>query len=156
MDIGDDMFYPLGVKTDFSILKSLIKIEDYISYAKNNGLNVIGILDDNLNSSYIFYEMCKKNNIKLFNVVTLVFSIISFILSFSLFFYDISEVGMYTKAYERIIYGLGFVSTTMFFTIISLIFALVNKKSNIGKIGLGLTLISVFLILTEIFVIVIY
>ena len=47
----------------------------------------------------------KKNNIKLFNVVTLVFSIISFILSFSLFFYDISEVGMYTKAYERIIYG---------------------------------------------------
>lgn len=35
---------------------------------------------------------------------------------------------MYTKAYERIIYGLGFVSTTMFFTIISLIFALVNKK----------------------------
>ena len=65
----------------------------------------------------------KKNNIKLFNVVTLVFSIISFILSFSLFFYDISEVGMYTKAYERIIYGLGFVSTTMFFTIISLIFA---------------------------------
>lgn len=64
MDIGDDMFYPLGVKTDFSILKSLIKIEDYILYAKNNGLNVIGILDDNLNSSHIFYEMCKKNNIK--------------------------------------------------------------------------------------------
>ena len=94
--------------------------------------------------------------LKFFNVVTLVFSIKSFILSFSLFFYDISEVGMYTKAYERIIYGLGFVSTTMFFTIISLIFALVNKKSNIGKIGLGLTLISVFLILTEIFVIVIY
>ena len=95
----------------------------------------------------------ENNNIKLFNVVTLVFSIISFILSFSLFFYDISEVGMYTKAYERIIYGLGFVSTTMFFTIISLIFALVDKKSNIGKIGLGLTLISIFLILTEIFVI---
>ena len=32
----------------------------------------------------------------------------------------------------------------------------VKKQSNIGKIGLGLTLISVFLILTEIFVIVIY
>ena len=64
MDIGDDMFYPLGVKTDFSILKSLIKIEDYVLYAKNNGLNVIGILDDNLNSSHIFYEMCKKNSIK--------------------------------------------------------------------------------------------
>ncbi len=57
-----------------------------------------------------------------------------FILSFSLFFYDISEVGMYTKAYERIIYGLGFVSTTMFFTIISLIFALVDKKVILVKL----------------------
>lgn len=41
---------------------------------------------------------------------------------------------MYTKAYERIIYGLGFVSTTMFFTIISLIFALVNKKVRLVKL----------------------
>ncbi len=27
MDIGDDMFYPLGVKTDFSILKVLLKLK---------------------------------------------------------------------------------------------------------------------------------
>ena len=97
----------------------------------------------------------KKNNMKLFNVVTLVFSIISFILSFSLFFYDISEVGMYTKAYERVIYGIGFTSISIFLTILSLIFALI-KKSNLNKTGLVLTLISVFLILSEILVIIIY
>ena len=39
----------------------------------------------------------KKNNIKLFNVVTLVFSIISFILSFSLFFYTLLSVEFLDK-----------------------------------------------------------
>ena len=98
----------------------------------------------------------KNRSTNFFGLVSLVFSIISFVLSFSLFFYDISEVGRYTKAYERIIYGLGFTGTALLFTIISLIFALINKKDKTNKIGLTLTLISIFLILSEIFVIVIY
>lgn len=58
------MYIPLGIKTDYSLLKSLIKVEDLISYAKNNGLSAIGILDDNLCSSHIFYKKCIENNIK--------------------------------------------------------------------------------------------
>lgn len=58
------MYTPLGIKTDYSLLKSLIKIEDLISYAKNNGYQALGILDDNLFSSNMFYTLCKKNNIK--------------------------------------------------------------------------------------------
>lgn len=58
------MFTNLGVKTDFSILKSLIKIEDLINYAKNYNLSELAILDNNLNSSRTFYLACKKNNIK--------------------------------------------------------------------------------------------
>lgn len=58
------MFTPLGIKTDYSILKSLIKIEDLVLYAGNNGYTTLGILDDNLNSSYQFYKQCKMNNIK--------------------------------------------------------------------------------------------
>ena len=58
------MFYPLGIKTDYSMLKSLIQIDDLISYAINNQINTLGILDDNLNSSHIFYEKCIANNIK--------------------------------------------------------------------------------------------
>ena len=54
---------------------------------------------------------------------------------------------MYTKAYERVIYGIGFTSISIFLTILSLIFALI-KKSNLNKTGLVLTLISVFLILS--------
>ena len=34
--LGDYMFTPLGIKTDYSLLKSLIKVEDLVLYAKNN------------------------------------------------------------------------------------------------------------------------
>lgn len=97
----------------------------------------------------------KKQNSNVFGMFSLIFSVVAVLSSFSLFFYDISSVGMYTKAYERVIYGIGFTSISIFLTILSLIFALV-KKSNLNKIGLVLTLISVFLILSEILVIIIY
>lgn len=58
------MYTPLGIKTDYSLLKSLIKVKDLISYAKNNGYTSLGILDNNLNSSYTFYNACKGANIK--------------------------------------------------------------------------------------------
>lgn len=58
------MFTPLGIKTDYSLLKSLIKVDDYVSYGINHDLNTLGILDNNLCSSHIFYELCKKNSIK--------------------------------------------------------------------------------------------
>lgn len=93
----------------------------------------------------------KNNNV--IGVFSLIFGIISVISSFSLFFYDISEVGMYTKALERIMYGLGFASISILFTIISLVFALIKKDNKVGVI---LTIISAFLILSEIFVIAVY
>lgn len=97
----------------------------------------------------------KKQNSNVFGMFSLFFSVVAVLSSFSLFFYDISSVGMYTKAYERVIYGIGFTSISIFLTILSLIFALI-KKSNLNKTGLVLTLISVFLILSEILVIIIY
>lgn len=97
-----------------------------------------------------------RNKTNLFEVIGLIFGIISFVLSFLLFFNDISNVGMYTKVYERIIYGIGYTGHVLFFTIVSLIFALINRKNKLNRVGLVLTLISFFLILSEIFVIVIY
>ena len=58
------MFAPIGIKTDYSLLQSLIKIKDLIDYANNSHLTCIGILDDNLSGSHYFYESCIKNNIK--------------------------------------------------------------------------------------------
>ncbi len=95
----------------------------------------------------------KYNNNVVFNIFSLIISIIAMISSLSLFFIDISDVGMYTKISERIFYGIGFTSISISLTVLSLIFALINKKN---KVNLILTFISIFLILSEIFVIVIY
>ena len=54
----------LSIKTDYSILTSLIKIPDLISYAINNHIEALGIIDDNLSSSMEFILECQKNNIK--------------------------------------------------------------------------------------------
>lgn len=58
------MFKPLGIKTDYSLLKSLIKIPDLISFSVANNIDTLGILDDNLFGSIEFYDACLKNNIK--------------------------------------------------------------------------------------------
>ena len=58
------MYTPLGIKTDYSLLKSLIKIKDLMKFAVDNHFDSLGILDDNLNSSHVFLNECKKNNIK--------------------------------------------------------------------------------------------
>lgn len=54
----------LSIKTDYSILSSLIKIPDLISYAINNHIAALGIIDDNLSSSMEFILKCQKSNIK--------------------------------------------------------------------------------------------
>ena len=58
------MSLSLGIKTDYSLLQSLIKIPDLIKYLVNNNIDKVGILDDNLFGSIAFYEQCRRNNIK--------------------------------------------------------------------------------------------
>ena len=53
----------ISIKTDYEVLKSLIKIKDLITYAKANNINSLGVIDNNLSSSIEFYEECKKNNL---------------------------------------------------------------------------------------------
>ena len=58
------MYIPLKVTTDYSLLKSLIKIKDLISFCISKNINSCGICDVNLYGSIEFYKECKKNNIK--------------------------------------------------------------------------------------------
>ena len=54
----------LGIVLDYTLLSSLIKVDDLISYANKNNIKVLGILNDNLYSTMEFYTKTKKNNIK--------------------------------------------------------------------------------------------
>lgn len=58
------MYIPIGIKSDYSLLKSLIKIPDLMEYLTSKNITACGILDDNLFSSMCFYNSCIKNNIK--------------------------------------------------------------------------------------------
>ena len=58
------MYNTLGIKSDYSILKSLIKIPDLVSFCIDKNINYIGLIDDNLFGSIELYDLCIKNNIK--------------------------------------------------------------------------------------------
>lgn len=54
----------LNVKTGYELLDSLIKEEDLILYARDNGIDAIGITNSNMFNAIEFYNLCNKNNIK--------------------------------------------------------------------------------------------
>ena len=54
----------ISIKTDYSILTSLIKLSDLVNYAVNNKITVLGICDDNLCMTAEFLSLCKNENIK--------------------------------------------------------------------------------------------
>ena len=57
-------YTPLWIKTDYSILSSLIKIDDLIDRLISLNIDACAICDDNLFYVMEFYTKCKKNNIK--------------------------------------------------------------------------------------------
>ena len=54
----------ISIKTDYSLLKSLIQIDALLSYATNDKIETLGIIDDNLSGTIEFLKNCYKNNIK--------------------------------------------------------------------------------------------
>ena len=54
----------LKVTTDYSLLKSMIKVEDLIKYCTDNNMPFCGICDTNLFGVMNFYNNCVSNNIK--------------------------------------------------------------------------------------------
>lgn len=58
------MYTPLYIKTNNSLLTSMIKIDELIEFAKNNNISALTITDNNMYGVMDFYKACIKNNIK--------------------------------------------------------------------------------------------
>ena len=58
------MYIPLYNITNYTLLSSLIKIDDLIEYAKKNNISSISITDKNMFGTMEFIKKCEKNNIK--------------------------------------------------------------------------------------------
>lgn len=62
---GFEMNYvPLNIKTEYSLLSSLIKVKDLVLFAKQNNIKALTITDPNLYGAMEFYHECLKENIK--------------------------------------------------------------------------------------------
>lgn len=58
------MHIPLKITTDFSLLKSTIKIDDLIHFLLEHNISSCAICDEYLYGVMEFYNKCQKNNIK--------------------------------------------------------------------------------------------
>jgi DNA polymerase-3 subunit alpha len=57
-------YVPLHIKSHNSLLSSLIKIDELISFAKKNKLDALTITDNNMYGAMEFYKKCLDSNIK--------------------------------------------------------------------------------------------
>ena len=57
-------FVPLYIKTDNSLLNSMIKISDLVKYALKNNIKALTITDNNMYGVMEFYTECINNKIK--------------------------------------------------------------------------------------------
>ncbi len=58
------MYIPLFNKSNYTLLSSLLKVDDIIDYAKNNHLDSIALTDTNMYGTMEFIKKCEKNDIK--------------------------------------------------------------------------------------------
>jgi len=58
------MYTPLNIKTENSILSSLIKIDDLILFALKHDIKSLTITDNKMYGVYYFYKKCKESGIK--------------------------------------------------------------------------------------------
>ncbi len=58
------MYTPLNIKTENTLLTSLIKIDELVSFALSNNIRSLSITDTKMYGVYYFYKKCIENDIK--------------------------------------------------------------------------------------------
>ena len=58
------MYIPLYNKSNYSLLSSLLKVDDIINFAKNNNISSIALTDNNMYATMEFIKKCRKEEIK--------------------------------------------------------------------------------------------
>ena len=58
------MYIPLFNKSNYTMLSSLLKIDDIVNFAKNNNISSISLVDTNMYGTMEFIKKCENNNIK--------------------------------------------------------------------------------------------
>ena len=116
------------------------------------------LVDSNINNSIPsrVYREKKKGDSNATGILSIIFSSLAVLDAFDCLTTDISAVGMYTKVLDRIMYLFGFVGFSLTFMVVGFILSLVYKNKTCNQVGLGLSLLALFLIITEVLVVMFY
>ena len=57
------MYTPLYVKSNYSFLTSLVKIDELIKKCKKENISSVALTDNNMIATLYFYKECQKNDI---------------------------------------------------------------------------------------------
>ena len=57
------MYIPLYVKSNYTFLSSLIKIDELVKKCVERNITSVALCDDNMIATMYFYKECQKNNI---------------------------------------------------------------------------------------------
>lgn len=98
----------------------------------------------------------EKSYVNTLGIASTILGVLAILLSITLFFHDISSVGMYTELYERLFYAFDYSLSALLMATVTLIFSLISKRNNYSNIGLLFAILSFFFIITEFVVVVIY
>ena len=58
------MYIPLFNRSNYTLLSSLLKIDNLVEYAKNKNISHIALTDTNMFGTMEFIKKCQKENIK--------------------------------------------------------------------------------------------
>ena len=58
------MYTPLYVRSNYTFLSSLVRIDELIKRCVKDGISEVALCDDNMIATMYFYKECKKNNLK--------------------------------------------------------------------------------------------
>ena len=116
------------------------------------------LVDSNINNSIPsrVYREKKKGDSNATGILSIIFSSLAVLDAFDCLTTDISAVGMYTKVLDSIMYLFGFVGFSLAFMVVGFILSLVYKNKTCNQVGLGLSLLALFLIITEVLVVMFY
>lgn len=89
-------------------------------------------------------------------ILSIIFSSLAVLYGFNALTTNIDDIGMYIKIWDRLVYLLDLVGLSLTFMIVGFILSLINKRKTCNKVGLGLSLLALFLILTELMVVFLY
>ena len=58
------MYIPLYVKSNYTLLSSLLKIDDIVMFAKEKNISSIALTDNNMHATMEFINKCNREGIK--------------------------------------------------------------------------------------------